>query len=284
MNGIQVEERPFCFSCGDAELLGIAHLPASAANCGVLIVVGGPQYRVGSHRQFLLLARALAAQGYPVLRFDHRGIGDSEGSFLGFEALDADIAAAIDAFFAQVPVLKRVVLWGLCDAASAILFYANRDPRVGGIVLLNPWVRTEESEARTYLRHYYLQRLTERDFWRGVLAGRFRPGVALASLWDMARRSRPTGKSGPPQHSAPLPERMVGGLASFTGPVLLILSGRDLTAREFQDCAVKSERWRELLRSDRVTRQDLEAADHTFSRKAWRDKICAWTVEWLRSV
>ena len=48
-------------------------------------MVGGPQYRVGSHRQFTLMARAFAAAGYPVLRFDYRGIGDSEGESRGFE-------------------------------------------------------------------------------------------------------------------------------------------------------------------------------------------------------
>src|SRR3546814_10054701 len=108
--------------CAEAELVGILHRPAAAARRGVLIVGGGPKYRAGSHRQFLLIARRLAEQGYPVLRFDHRGIGDSDGPYLGFEALDADIAAAIDAFVAHCPQVEEVVLWGLCDAASAILF------------------------------------------------------------------------------------------------------------------------------------------------------------------
>lgn len=286
MNGGQIEERAFCFSCGEAELLGIAHLPSPATDCGVLIVVGGPQYRVGSHRQFLLLARALAAQGYPTMRFDHRGIGDSEGPFLGFETLDADIAAAIDAFFAEVPEIERVVLWGLCDAASAILFYAHRDPRVSGIVLLNPWVRTEESEARTYLRHYYLRRLTEWGFWHSVLTGRFKPREAIASLWTLLRRSRGADSTGPTsgrEGNRPLPERMAGGLARFPGRVLLILSGRDLTAREFEDCADESQSWKALLRADRIARCDLAASDHTFSRREWRDTIAAWTIEWLRS-
>jgi len=55
------------------------------AACGVLIVVGGPQYRVGSHRQFLLLSRRLAAEGHPVMRFDYRGMGDASGAMRGFE-------------------------------------------------------------------------------------------------------------------------------------------------------------------------------------------------------
>jgi len=52
---------------------------AAAADTGVLIVVGGPQYRVGSHRQFVMLARFLADHGVPCMRFDYRGMGDVSG-------------------------------------------------------------------------------------------------------------------------------------------------------------------------------------------------------------
>lgn len=54
---------------------------------GLLMVVGGPQYRVGSHRQFVLLARDLAAAGIPVFPFDYRGMGDSTGQARDFEGI-----------------------------------------------------------------------------------------------------------------------------------------------------------------------------------------------------
>lgn len=158
-------EEATVFSCEGRQLLGILHYAESASGVGVLIVTGGPQYRIGSHRQFLLLARAFAAAGVPTFRFDHRGSGDSEGHFLGFERIGADIAAAIAAFLERSPGLERVVLLGLCDAASAILLYAPGDPRVGGLLLLNPWVRSAESEARALVKHYYGRRLLDRAFW-----------------------------------------------------------------------------------------------------------------------
>ena len=133
-----VTETPLLIDCKGAELVGIAHLPERPAQRGLIIVVGGPQYRVGSHRQFVLTARALATAGIPVLRFDYRGMGDSDGDFQGFEAIDDDISAAIDAFTTQVPGLEQVVLWGLCDAALAILFSAHRDSRLGGVIPINP--------------------------------------------------------------------------------------------------------------------------------------------------
>lgn len=281
MTGLLPKERALTFACGQATLVGIIHAIPGAARRGVLIVVGGPQYRAGSHRQFLLLGRSLARGGIPAMRFDHRGTGDSDDPYLGFEALDDDITAAIDTLLGECPGIEEVVLWGLCDAASAILFYAHRDPRVTGIVLANPWVRTAQSEARTYLRHYYLRRLAERDFWCNLLAGRVNPAAAARSLTQFLHQLR----GGPAANAAsdPLPDRMAEGLARFRGQVLLILSGQDLTAREFDDAVAKSADWRRLLDDPRVRREVLAPADHTFSRRQWRDKVANLTLDWLRS-
>jgi len=68
-------EEALTFPLAGAQLLAILARPDVPRDCGVMIVVGGPQYRVGSHRQFLLLSRRLAAQGYAVWRFDYRGMG-----------------------------------------------------------------------------------------------------------------------------------------------------------------------------------------------------------------
>ena len=289
MNRTAACEQPFTFSCGGATLVGLIHGADGTAKRGILVVVGGPQYRVGSHRQFVLLARALAEEGVPVMRFDHRGIGDSDEPFRGFEALNADIGAAIDAFLARCPAIREVVLWGLCDAASAILFYAHTDSRVAGIVVLNPWVRTQQSEARTYLRHYYWSRLRDPALWRAVVSGHLN---VLEASWSflrvLAQRFNPSQRSETKQASTSLaagtlPERMALGLARFRGPVLLIMSGQDLTAREFEDSARASTAWRSLMVAARLTRRDLADADHTFSCRPWHDKVVAWTSEWLRS-
>ena len=61
------------------------------------MIKGGPQYRVNSHRQFLLLSRALPAARHPVMRFDYRGMGDSESQPRDVQMESADIAAALDA-------------------------------------------------------------------------------------------------------------------------------------------------------------------------------------------
>ena len=164
------QDKALRFVCEGEPLIGILHQPnpaRPAQRLGVLIVVGGPQVRVGSHRQFVQVARALADDGYPVLRFDVRGMGDSAGAQRSFEQLTPDIGAAVDELLRQCPQLQQVVLWGLCDGASASLLYlAERqgDARIAGLCVLNPWVRSELSLARTQVQHYYTRRLVDPAF------------------------------------------------------------------------------------------------------------------------
>ena len=81
---------------------------------GVLLIDTG---RAG---QLAPLADALAELGYPVLRCDGR------------------LASAIQAFYAHVPGLRQLVLWGRQDRASAAALSAIGDCRVAGLVLLDP--------------------------------------------------------------------------------------------------------------------------------------------------
>ena len=275
-------EHAVSFPVADAQALGIAALPDAPGDCGVLIAVGGPQYRVGSHRQFLLLSRRLAAEGYPVFRFDYRGMGDSEGAMRRFEEVSDDIAAAIDSFQKCCPGIRRVVLWGLCDAASAILMYlqATRDPRVDGVVLLNPWVRSETSLAQTHIKHYYGQRLLQREFWLKLLSGKMRLFRSLRELLSTARKARQSSGKAAGQ-ALSFQDLMAAGLRQFEGDVLLILSGEDYTAREFVEYSSTHPTWSGLIDAGNVCRIDVPDADHTFSTLNLRAKVEAETLQWL---
>jgi len=282
-------ERALVFDCEGESLVGILSGAGLPAVRGVLIVVGGPQYRVGSHRQFALLARHLAEHGVPTLRFDYRGMGDSDGEVRTFEGVGADIRCAIDRFFDNVPGLKDVVIWGLCDAASAALFYAHQDARVSGVVLLNPWVRTGQGLARVHLRHYYMRRLFQASLWQKVARGEFNIRGAAAALGRIVSDAMGRGPSSDniaesPASESPLPVRMERALRGFQGRVLLILSGNDLTAQEFKDVVAASSRWQRLLSGSRITRYELPEANHTFARREWRDQVARWTEAWVKSL
>jgi exosortase A-associated hydrolase 1 len=275
-------ERAAWIRCGADRMLGIVCEPADVPSRpeAVLIVVGGPQYRAGSHRQFVRLARRLAAAGFVSLRFDYRGMGDSEGAARTFEQVAEDLDAALD-FLCGEPGVRSIAVWALCDAASAALMFCSADARVGRLVLVNPWVRSETTLAATHLKHYYGRRLFERDFWARLLSGRFDWYESLRGLRTSIRHAM-RGQAA--AANAPFQARMADGWRAFRGAVLLVLSGRDLTAREFLEYACTDAAWRGLLARPNVRRVDQPRADHTFSEERWQRWLEEQTVEWLVDV
>lgn len=282
---MKYSEIPLTFCVAGEQLLGIAAIPETCGDCGLVIAVGGPQYRVGSHRQFLLLARRLAADGYPSFRFDYRGMGDSDGAMRSFEDVSDDIGAAIDAFQRQVPGTRRVVLWGLCDAASAIMIYLQdrQDERVAGVALLNPWVRSEASLAQTHIKHYYGQRLLQPEFWLKLLRGEMNILGSLRELFASAIKAR-QGASTETRRALTFQDRMAVGLRRFGGCVLLILSGQDFTAKEFVAFSTNDPAWFGLLEAGNVRRLELPSADHTFSSAELRAQVEDETLRWLGAI
>lgn len=270
------------FPCEQDTLVGILSLPALPASTAVIVVVGGPQYRVGSHRQFVLLARTLAAAGYAVLRFDYQGMGDSSGPAGDFLTASSGIRAAIDNLQSRLPQLKKIVLWGLCDAASAALLYVHEthDPRVTGLCLLNPWVRSEASLARTQVKHYYTQRLMQREFWAKLASGK----VAWGALKGLARNLRLSRAKASPTSTGigPFQQRMAAAWMNFDGRILLLLSDNDYTAKEFLEYAAKDADWREIFNHVYLERHDLPNADHTFSDPAAQIQVERLTLQWMQ--
>lgn len=276
-------EDAFTFTCGGDTLVAILHDPGIAAERAVVVVVGGPQYRTGAHRQYVLLARDLAEAGVPTLRFDYRGMGDAEGFFRGFEDCGDDIAAAVDALCARLPSVREVVLWGLCDGATAIAFHQaqRRDRRVVGVMLLNPWARSDRTLAETQVRHWYGKRLTSPEFWKKLTTGGVDLKGALRGLaGSLAARIRPRtpGRTG----SAALPDRFAAALAAVDVPVCLVLSGRDLTAREFEDAVLSRKPSKRL--GGRLTVHRLPDANHTYSSPTHRARVHGWTLDWVRGL
>lgn len=285
-----VVEEPITFDCARELLVGVIAQPAADAPCsgiGVLIVVGGPQYRAGSHRQYVRLSRLLAADGHAVLRFDVRGMGDSDGAPRSFEALDDDIAAARQALLQSAPRTTQLVLWGLCDGASAALLYcARRRPHgVAALCLVNPWLRSVETRARTQFRVYYRQRMLEREFWLKLVSG----GIALRALRELlanlqAGFVRGSVRRADAAQHADFRREMALGWQRFDGAILLLLSADDFTAREFLDGCATLPEWSGALSRPRVTRLDVADADHTYSTLPARQVVEAGMRQWLHSL
>ena len=277
------------FPCHGDTLVGMVTHSPRAPETGLLVVVGGPQYRIGSHRQFFRLAGRLAAAGIPVLRFDHRGMGDSEGEPRPYDATADDIRAAVDEFFRRCPGLRNVVLWGLCDGASAALLYGRTDRRVAGLVLLNPWIDSDRARARSLVTHYYRQRLSSRSFWRNLLWREIRLREILREIRSVLlpaldRKSLPGDGSTDDAEEVRRSQSLAEALQGFDGPVEFVLAGSDLTAATFKTEWQACRRWQLAMDRPSVVTHWVANADHSFSRPEWADAVVRHTLETVARV
>lgn len=157
-------------------------LPGTTTNArpGVLLLNAGLLHRVGPCRLYVNIARRLAASGYAVLRFDLSGIGDSEkrrDKMPFSEAAGREIIEAMDQL-GDMAGTDRFVLMGLSRGANQSLALGVTDPRVAGMVCLDPWAyRT----AGFWLR-YYASRVRKLSTWKNFVA------VRLKRLISRSRR------------------------------------------------------------------------------------------------
>ena len=214
----------FTFPCEGAQL--VATLDEAPGTTALLIVSGGNETRAGAWNGQALFAARIAAAGYPVLRFDRRGVGDSEGNNRGFRSSAADIAAAMAALRAQCPQVSRVVGFGNCDAASALML--ARGAGLDGLVLSNPWTFDEDAADEApaeVVRDHYRRRLANPAALRRLLTGKVAIGPLLRSLLAAARPAPAMPKG--------LAAEIAAGIADFKGSVRFLIAERDRTGLAF---------------------------------------------------
>ena len=259
---MKLEQRALRFHAHGNALIGIVDVPERPLARGMLILADSTQTRSGSHRQFTLLSRLLAARGVAVMRFDRAGAGDSDGpaSPHGLE----DIGAAMKEFFIHVPEMKESVILAPGDAAACAALYAVGDPRVTGLALLDPLFPQGEQAPGSPLQ-------------AGEQPLRYGPRSAADRLFRRAaafRRAaiRAIGRETPAPRVAP---RLAQALAGFGGRVLLVCGG---AASAGQDATRALED-----QHPRSRRVEIAHAGRDVRRSAWRDAVAFACASWLGS-
>lgn len=129
------------------ELTASLHYPADGGKDtnrkkqAIIICHGFIGSRIGVDRLFVKTARALAAQGSYVLRFDFAGCGESNGDYgsLGMDSMIDQTRTAIDYVAGMDDVdLRRIVLLGHSLGGAVAIAAAVRDKRVKRLVLWSP--------------------------------------------------------------------------------------------------------------------------------------------------
>jgi uncharacterized protein len=257
------------WTCEESQIVGILHDSQMVASTGIVIIPGGTQTRTGAHRLFVSLADALAQAGYPTLRFDPRGRGDSSGTYPGFENLTADISAAIQTLRSTQPKLKHVVLLGHCDGAAAAAFAASSTALTEGLVLLNPWARTDETRQLSRAQEDK-DSLSNTDKWKRLLTGKVNLFQALASRLSSITTSG----------QLVIPE--TGLLAAWASawpklalPTLVITGSRDASGKEFLSLLPA------LPQRSGVSTAMVVDGDHSFSDPTQAKELISHIINYL---
>ncbi len=125
-----------------ARVFATLHRPVGDATRGVVMCHPMGEEKLWSHRVYVTFARALAAAGVAVLRFDFRGEGDSDGEFSTstLESRVEDACLAIDSLRTMCPSVKQLTVLGLRLGAAVAVVAAARHRGVDRLVLWDPIV------------------------------------------------------------------------------------------------------------------------------------------------
>ena len=258
--------RLLTIACGEAEL-GATLDMADNAGTGLLLVTGGTQTRLGSHRMYERLAKTLSERGISCLRFDRRGVGDSSGDDPGFRGSEPDLVAAAATLRAAQPGLERVYGFGLCDGASALALFGDI-ARLDGLVLVNPWlVETESGEpAPAAIRRHYRERILSLDGWKKLLSGQVDYRKLLRGILRTGRRA-----------PSPLAEQVASALTRHRLPAQWLLASGDATA-----IAAEAELQAPAFTALAVEPLRLDTDSHTFARPGDEVALAEAVLEALR--
>jgi len=309
--------RPVIFKNGDGlNLFGVFHPPRSRqpsqrrALPGIILLCPGVKNRVAPQRLYVKMAERFCSQGFPVLRFDFHGIGDSEGEVAEERTADfygavqagryvEDTLAAMDWMQANRGP-RSFILAGLCGGAITGLLAGSRDRRVRGLLALGIPVTIDGNsfEGSKYItrgqlgrmRTRYISKLTDPSSWLRLVTFRSDYLTIVKSLCSPLLPA--FKKAGPPsqkclENARPAARGNINPL--FRGAfetmldtgrrLVFIFSGSDRLHWEFEEkfapgCDLA--RW-----GGRFQKHIIPYANHVLTFTEWQETMLEIACDWL---
>jgi exosortase A-associated hydrolase 1 len=240
------------FPCGESTLGGT--FDDGPRKTGLLMVTGGTEIRVGAHGGMARLAAEVAGVGFPTLRYDRRGVGDSDGEDPGYAQSAPDIMAGVREFRRRRPDVTRIIGCGLCDGATALALH-HRSAGLDGLILANPWTVEPEQglPPPAAIKKRYAQRLLSVGGWKRLLTGKIDYRAAVRGVVSLARSADRT-----------LSAAVASELSSTDVPIALILATGDATAIAFER-EWEGRDFDKIRQSRRVAVTRVESDSHSFA-------------------
>ena len=224
----------------------------------VIICHGFVGNRIGTDRLFVKTARALAARGFLVLRFDYAGCGESEGNY-GQESIRTMIEQTRLVLDYVVDIdgidRERITLIGHSLGGAVALLTAGKDQRVTDLVLWAPVAHPLTDILSIVGKDVYEQ--AEKDGKADYL------GYAFSKSFFSALGDYHPFKEAP----------------AFTGDVLIIHGTADATIPVDYAFLYQKVFW--TRPTGRCEKEIIMQADHTFSSSVAYEIAVSRTAAWL---
>lgn len=305
------------------QLFGVLHQPERPRHpdTAILLLSPGVKMRVAPYRLYTKMAARFVALGYPVLRFDFHGLGDSEGT--APEALLADLygatqvgryvadtIAAMD-WMQRTYGTTRFIASGLCGGALTGMLAAQRDPRIASLVGLSIPVILDGSNIdaskymtdaqlagtrRRYLRKFMLWDPAVWRSWVRFFSFQSHYSLILKSVAkpfvSRLRRGAPPAaaaatpaaaapEAAPPDNTNPHFAPALLRMLATSRPVFLIFAETDRLLWEFDVKFLQRHR----ASIDRHARwfemHVTKQANHIFSFAEWQEDMLDQCCRWL---
>ena len=291
-------------------LFGMYHSPAKrqlVKKTAIILISPGVKMRVAPHRLYNQMAEQFSANGFPVLRFDFWGVGDSEGECP--EELLADLYGEIQVgryvqdcqcamqWLSGEKGIDRFVLGGLCGGAITGLLAGADDPRCVGLLSLGIPVildslNVDQSRYMTQwqrgaIRKTYFRKLISPGAWLRLLTFKSDLGLIWRSVFRLSspnsapgkeQESEQTEKSNLNPHFAP----KFFALLERGCPALLIFSGSDRLLYEYEEKFASRHRKRLESTQTGLKLHVVPNANHILSRREWKQNMMEQACNWLK--
>lgn len=275
----------------DDSLIGI-YTPAATPGkrYGIVLLNAGVVHRSGPNRLYVNIARQLATAGYPVLRFDLSGIGDSRARCddLSFEEGAVHETSAAMAVLGAQSGSTGFILCGICSGADISFLTARDNAAVRGAVLINgralhgvtddagdaieSAITATDGSARYLLK----SALFNPSSWRKLFSGRVN---YLELLRIVGRRFlRPLASPGRAPDTAPELRAAFHAVLNRGTRLLLVYSEGD-PAPDYMKLMFGKE-MRRIAAHPNFAEVYMQGADHTFTPRCSRIRLITVLRDW----
>lgn len=260
------------FRSGDNELSYSCVVPPDKVKkTGIVFVHAADGNRLGPHRMFVELANKFNLLGYPTLRFDLSGCGDSTGIVssgnIAAEALDVVEAAR---FFINRVNLESLILLGISRGARVCYTVMTQNNlSLRGVILLSTPIPGKKAALKSFgagLREYICKLKDPKHLWK-LLTGR----ANISQIWQTLLTALQLGK----RYAREDNKRFASGC-----PILFIYGGLDPIGEESSQYYTR-----------RCCENDLPfqchfitGANHSFFHYKWKEEIFGLSKQWLETI